>query len=161
MLSSMDTWLKLWNMNEEISSMESNPVRQYNQNSVYVLNSIFKSNTVTLNPNSASNHSSQAYLTPCHSVPIFSTVISTSSPGFSHRGGFIAMPTPAGVPVRMMLFAKRVLPWLQNSTIWATLKMRSLVEPVCRSSLFTLVEIPRTCGSGMIYIISRVISLYP
>jgi hypothetical protein len=42
-------------------------------------------------------------------VPIFSISIVTLSPGLNQRGGFCAMPTLCGVPVRMTVPGNRVV----------------------------------------------------
>ncbi len=48
-------------------------------------------------------------------MPIFSISMLTESPGLSQRGGFCAMPTPCGVPVRMTVPGNNVVLPLRNS----------------------------------------------
>ena len=45
---------------------------------------------------------------------------STMSPFFRKTGGFLAAPTPAGEPVRMMVPASNVVPSLSTDIIFAT-----------------------------------------
>ena len=59
-------------------------------------------------------------------MPDIST--STRSPGTKKRGGFIAMPTPGGVPVRINVPAGRVVLPLRKAINLETLKIMSAVE---------------------------------
>ena len=44
----------------------------------------------------------------------------TSSPGCSHFGGSKPMPTPAGVPMEMIVPGSRVMPRLSSAMTYAT-----------------------------------------
>lgn len=61
------------------------------------------------------------------SWPIFSMSMVTTSPGLSQRCGLAAMPTPCGVPVRMIVPGSRVVLPLRNSIKVGTSKIMSFV----------------------------------
>ncbi|KAF6793011.1 fungal specific transcription factor [Colletotrichum musicola] len=89
-----------------------------------------------------------------NSMPGSSLLIltSTTSPSTRYPGGFIPMPTPDGVPVRITVPGSNVVPWLQNATISSTLKSKSPVLSCCLSSPLTNVcsskslALPTTAG---------------
>src|SRR5688572_33409669 len=81
-----------------------------------------------------------AYSTTLRSVPMPSTVASTTSPFFSQVGGVMNMPTPEGVPVEMTSPASSGKAALMYSIRVGTSKIRSLVFDFCRGSPLTLQE---------------------
>jgi hypothetical protein len=50
--------------------------------------------------------------------PTRSISIATTSPSTSIRGGFLAMPTPAGVPVEITSPGSRVMTVVRTSISW-------------------------------------------
>ena len=73
-----------------------------------------------------------------------------SSPGFNVYLGFLAKPTPAGVPVIMTVPGGRVVPCDKNDTIFGMLKIKSSVPQLCNTE--PSLPRPRTFsfdGSGM------------
>jgi hypothetical protein len=66
-------------------------------------------------------------------VPSFERVVSTTSPGFSHIGGFIPEATPWGVPVVTMSPASRTKNWLRYQSRCGTLNSMSPVLLFCRT----------------------------
>ena len=81
-------------------------------------------------------------------VPIPSIQLSSTWPGCSARGGLRAMPTPAGVPVKMMSPASSGSTADSSATSRPTPKMRSLVRASCTVSPSTRQPRPRSSGSG-------------
>lgn len=49
-----------------------------------------------------------------------------SSPALMNCLGFLAAPTPGGVPVRIMVPARKVVPWVRKAMSWGTVKIKSL-----------------------------------
>lgn len=80
-------------------------------------------------------------------VPTPSRPTSTVSPSFSQSCGFLPIPTPWGVPVKIKSPGKRVVPWLKKAIVLATPKIISLVLLFCTSLPLTLVQIFRLWGS--------------
>lgn len=72
-------------------------------------------------------------------TPRLSISTSTTSPSRNHTGGFIARPTPDGVPVIITVPGRSVLPLLRNLTMVSMPNSRSSVRVSCRSSPLTLV----------------------
>lgn len=61
------------------------------------------------------------------SVPTWgSNSTANSSPALINSFGFLAAPTPGGVPVNMIVPAGKVVPWERKLTSWGTPKTRSL-----------------------------------
>lgn len=58
----------------------------------------------------------------------------TTSPGCSHSGGSKPMPTPAGVPMEMIVPGRSVMPWLSSAITYGTWKIMRSVVLSCRSS---------------------------
>lgn len=67
-------------------------------------------------PLGAGKYSSPYSTTGFFSVPIPSIMHSTTSPGLRNLGGSKPIPTPAGVPVAMMVPAFKVMPRLSSLT---------------------------------------------
>lgn len=62
-------------------------------------------------------------------------------PFLSQAGGFRAIATPAGVPVRITVPGNKVVSWDRNAISFAGLKIMSLVCPSCIFLPFTCVTI--------------------
>ena len=60
------------------------------------------------------------YRTVLVRVPMPSMLHATSSPGCSHFGGSKPMPTPAGVPMEMIVPGRSVMPWLSSAITYGT-----------------------------------------
>src|ERR1700726_2301823 len=75
------------------------------------------------------------------SVPMPSIVTSTTSPGFIQTGGFLAAPTPPGVPITSTSPASRVMQADNSSTVSATPKIMSHVLALCISAPLRRVSI--------------------
>ena len=73
----------------------------------------------------------------------------TESPGFSQTGGFLAMPTPLGVPVRMTVPGRSVVLPLKNSIRAGTSKIMSEVFSSCIVTPLRIVRTTRAFGSGI------------
>ena len=83
------------------------------------------------------------------SLPIFSISIETLSPGLSQRGGFAAIPTPCGVPVRIVVPGSSVVLPLKNSMIEGTSKIMSFVFQSWTAVPFRMVRMVRALGLGI------------
>ena len=71
---------------------------------------------------------------------------STMSPDWRNLGGSKPMPTPAGVPVAMMVPGSRVMPAVSSSRIWPMEVISREVLDCCRSSPLTRQVISRAGG---------------
>src|ERR1043165_7550981 len=71
-------------------------------------------------------------------TPIPSTSASITSPDFKNSGGFLAKPTPSGVPVATIVPAGTVMPFETHSITESTGGIMSRVLPSCLVSPFTL-----------------------
>jgi len=83
------------------------------------------------------------------SVPIPSTLHSITSPTFSHCLGFIANPTPDGVPVAITSPGSSVRPADSDSIVRAMLKIMSDVFASWRLWPLTSSSIRSLCGSAI------------
>ena len=80
--------------------------------------------------------------------PIPSIPHSTTSPGFRNLGGIIPIPTPAGVPMAMMVPGFNVMPADNSAITWGISKMNISVLLFCRSTSLTLLLMASFGGLG-------------
>jgi len=80
-------------------------------------------------------------------LPTPSKATSTTSPSLSQSWGFLPIPTPDGVPVKITSPGSRVVPWLKNAIVFAMPKIWSDVFPSCSVLPLTLVDIFKFWGS--------------
>ena len=72
----------------------------------------------------------------------------TTSPFFKNCGGVKPIPTPAGVPVAMIVPARSVMPRVSSAMISATEWIRWSVLLFCRFSPLTVEEIASAGGNA-------------
>src|SRR5208283_4530196 len=83
------------------------------------------------------------------SSPMAGMSTRTSSPGRNQRGGFLAAPTPDGVPVETMSPGSSVNTLDKYATSSGILKIRCFVLESCRISPLISIRMSSACGSGI------------